>query len=327
MREFASKELAGDILPDRDGNLHLVLPGGVDVRNMCGKCGVQESEAFKLQVCARCKKIKYCSKECQTGDWKRHKREECAAKVAQLKTQMMGLHVPDRDKQEKVLDKMIEGMQQVIKDKERHKLPSWDGLRGERSASGDVLKNFVLRFHVQLASWAAYNIAKYNPLKGALFVFSKVSFNDLVDVDPNIGVFTESKLDRSFAIAWGCRPVAGVTKQSAFSYLNLAEKFMNNATSLHHLMENGCNRDSFPIVICCDPSGQNLPALFNQHLRFPKNVDPVCYINETPSQTMVTVTRFWDFDAMLEFTKGDETADYEAKFMNIDRDESNPNWD
>lgn len=111
MRVFASEGLTSDIIPDRDGNLHLVLPGGVDARKMCCKCGIAESEACKFQVCSRCKKIKYCSKECQTGDWKRHKRDECIAKVEQQKTQFMGLHVPDRDMQERALDKMIEGIE------------------------------------------------------------------------------------------------------------------------------------------------------------------------------------------------------------------------
>lgn len=112
----------------------------------------------------------------------------------------------------------------------------------------------------------------------------------------------------------------------AFSYVDLAEKFMDNATSLPHLMENACNHDSFPIVICCDPSGKKLHAVFNQHLHFPKNVDPVCYIDETPGQTIVTVTRFWDFDAMLEFAKEREGSDYEVELMNIDWDAYDPNW-
>jgi hypothetical protein len=295
---------------------------------MCGKCGIAESEACKLQVCSRCKSIKYCSKECQVGDWKRHKRNECAAKDEQLKTQKMGIKVPDRDMQEKAMDKLIEGMKKVAMDKEKHKLPSYPGLSAQKQNSdsyGDV-KNFVLRFQLQLASWAAYNIAKYHPLKGALFVFSKVAYNDLIDVPSNITKFTDSKLDRSFAIAWGCQPVAGVTNQSAFTYLDLAGKFMDSATSLPYLMDNGCNRDCFPIVMCCDPSGQMLPAVFNQNLRLPKNVDPVCYIDEIPGQTMVTATRFWDFDAMLEFAR-EEGTDFEVKFMNIDRDVNDPNSD
>jgi MYND finger len=30
-------------------------------------------------LCQRCHKVGYCSKECQTADWKRHKKEDCKA--------------------------------------------------------------------------------------------------------------------------------------------------------------------------------------------------------------------------------------------------------
>ncbi|KAL1747689.1 hypothetical protein HDZ31DRAFT_31395 [Schizophyllum fasciatum] len=38
----------------------------------CGVCG--KGGNAKLLVCARCKRMKYCSKACQTEDWKTHKR-------------------------------------------------------------------------------------------------------------------------------------------------------------------------------------------------------------------------------------------------------------
>ena len=36
----------------------------------CAKCG---NERAKLLVCSRCKSAAYCSRECQTADWKQHK--------------------------------------------------------------------------------------------------------------------------------------------------------------------------------------------------------------------------------------------------------------
>jgi len=36
----------------------------------CGACGVEDTPDM---VCAKCKTIKYCSKECQKNDWKSHK--------------------------------------------------------------------------------------------------------------------------------------------------------------------------------------------------------------------------------------------------------------
>ena len=38
----------------------------------CGACG---KEGHSLSVCSRCKKVKYCSKECQVRDWKGHKKD------------------------------------------------------------------------------------------------------------------------------------------------------------------------------------------------------------------------------------------------------------
>ncbi|KAF6753015.1 hypothetical protein DFP72DRAFT_1171189 [Ephemerocybe angulata] len=42
----------------------------VSATDACGRCGVRD---VKLEKCARCKKMKYCGKKCQTEDWKSHK--------------------------------------------------------------------------------------------------------------------------------------------------------------------------------------------------------------------------------------------------------------
>lgn len=47
--------------------------------NYCHKCEDEE----KLKRCSRCKKILYCSKECQKEDWKKHKIE--CDKIIELK--------------------------------------------------------------------------------------------------------------------------------------------------------------------------------------------------------------------------------------------------
>ena len=96
-RVFATPDVANNIVPDKDGKLHLVLGGGKDPRNACARCGKGPPENSKLNHCARCKKINYCSKQCQVDDWKRRKREECVKKSGKG-TQNLGLLKHDEDK-------------------------------------------------------------------------------------------------------------------------------------------------------------------------------------------------------------------------------------
>lgn len=48
-----------------------------DVQQVCAGCGKAGfvTGANKLRVCRICKAVFYCSKKCQTEDWRRHKRE------------------------------------------------------------------------------------------------------------------------------------------------------------------------------------------------------------------------------------------------------------
>jgi hypothetical protein len=71
------------------GDVNSEIESTAVVVAMCGlrngeECYVCEKTAEEMQAmrCARCKKALYCSKECQKGDWKRHKavcREQPAA--------------------------------------------------------------------------------------------------------------------------------------------------------------------------------------------------------------------------------------------------------
>ena len=45
---------------------------GANSKQACWKCGKEG----KLKVCVKCKKAQYCSRDCQTSDWKKHK-EKC----------------------------------------------------------------------------------------------------------------------------------------------------------------------------------------------------------------------------------------------------------
>ncbi|KAK5125984.1 hypothetical protein LTR85_011339 [Meristemomyces frigidus] len=51
------------------------VPNPVDSTSICGICGAKEGkDSTALLQCGKCKKQKYCSKECQKKDWKGHKR-------------------------------------------------------------------------------------------------------------------------------------------------------------------------------------------------------------------------------------------------------------
>ncbi len=39
----------------------------------CNNCSIWQPKAKKFQLCSQCRKIRYCSKECQKQDWKDHK--------------------------------------------------------------------------------------------------------------------------------------------------------------------------------------------------------------------------------------------------------------
>ena len=87
------------------------------------------------------------------------------------------------------------GTEKVMMDKGTRRLPSWDKFRGQAIGNSPpdqaesmkkLALNFILRCYPHLSSFAAYHIEKYRLLKGALFIFSKVSFHDLRWASPGI---------------------------------------------------------------------------------------------------------------------------------------------
>jgi hypothetical protein len=46
-------------------------------KNMCAYCHSLEEENEKFKVCARCKKVTYCSRKCHKKDWKKNHKKNC----------------------------------------------------------------------------------------------------------------------------------------------------------------------------------------------------------------------------------------------------------
>jgi hypothetical protein len=52
----------------------------------CSKCGTVETATVSMAVCARCKAVQYCSKECQVADWKAGHKQVCKKMEQELAT-------------------------------------------------------------------------------------------------------------------------------------------------------------------------------------------------------------------------------------------------
>ncbi|CAL3969907.1 unnamed protein product [Diplocarpon coronariae] len=52
---------------------------------MCTACSKRSSEDKPLKPCTKCQSVKYCSRDCQKADFKKHKKE--CAKAAQIYAQ------------------------------------------------------------------------------------------------------------------------------------------------------------------------------------------------------------------------------------------------
>ena len=51
----------------------------------CATCGVSGMD-YKIKLCSRCKKVKYCTRPCQKEDWRHHRNAECVPLDVQKET-------------------------------------------------------------------------------------------------------------------------------------------------------------------------------------------------------------------------------------------------
>ena len=73
--EETEKEEKEEEEVEKEGGGKGVVGGGDEEKEeavrVCEKCG---KEAMKMNKCSACRLVWYCSRECQLGDWKAHKK-------------------------------------------------------------------------------------------------------------------------------------------------------------------------------------------------------------------------------------------------------------
>jgi hypothetical protein len=70
-----------------------------DNAHRCSNC-LEKKESKALSFCASCGVVRYCGKECQKADWKRHK-ESCELWMEERKKGIFGAKKKRRGKREK----------------------------------------------------------------------------------------------------------------------------------------------------------------------------------------------------------------------------------
>jgi len=307
------------LVEDEQGNVALNLDEIVGHPKDC--CGNVLCMKPNCEMnCARCHRIAYCSKECQRLDWRRHKNAECVQKKKSGRFELVSVDTDAVEKAEAAAERKI--MDTITAGALPAKIEAWGKYReefeqGKAFSLAEPISDFLIRCHMAISSLAAVHIAQYPHLKGALFLFTKVSIYDLVD-EPS-----SKKLDQSFTLAWGCRyDKSAGDSHPRFSVLDLGGKFLDRIKTLPDRIESCCDKTNFPLVICSDPSGSLLPDGLESCVPPPSCVDLIDYIHGSPIFTTVCLTRFLDFDASLEL--GRQQPEQDISLCNLDRNIDEP---
>lgn len=117
----------------------------------CGSCGTVEEPGVKLNLCARCKTVHYCSRECQAADWKTggHK-ALCKDVSSPAKKLTPEKSEPEREKLQPGLPEDVERELKKLDFVELQGLVSLPHLNGRRGIIEDFDQSNLGRFKVFL---------------------------------------------------------------------------------------------------------------------------------------------------------------------------------
>ena len=194
----------------------------------------------------------------------------------------------------------------------------------------DKVQRFLLHYMTFIAPLAALNFHRAG--KGALFIFSKIAMEDLFDLNAtgvddtvlNPGPRGAFKLDRQFVVVWGSQKPHG---RCAFTAVGLSMYFKGRVNTLQACMEQ-CSREQFPLVFCCDPTGDCLPDELKE-LRDAASPPADASYRRRSEFVAVSMVRFFDFNVMLEEGRGmaRDTGQSDMMGCNMDRHYTDPNTD
>ena len=105
------------------------------------------------------------------------------------------------------------------------------------------LHRWAVDQHQFLAGFAATKYTKNGP--GALFVFANCGLEDLLVADEDAEYDAAQKLERQIILVWG-----GVTAKATVTLEELRTKIVDKTSGLERSIEQGCDRESFPVVLC-----------------------------------------------------------------------------
>uniref|UniRef100_A0A7S0SL63 Uncharacterized protein n=1 Tax=Mantoniella antarctica TaxID=81844 RepID=A0A7S0SL63_9CHLO len=105
------------------------------------------------------------------------------------------------------------------------------------------LHRWAVDQHQFLAGFSAVKFSQHGP--GALFVFANCGLDDLLVADEDPESTAVRGLERQLILVWG-----GITSKAGVTLAELRTKVVCQTPGLKRSIEEGCDRESFPVVVC-----------------------------------------------------------------------------